>query len=75
MGLGFLPSVSGFCVMSKRRGTLGPVNISIQQADLQPQFGKSQRQIDGDGGFADAVFAAGHRAMIADTPGTPRVVV
>ena len=39
----------------------GAVDVGVEQPDFQAQLCQSQRQIDRDGGFADAALAAGDR--------------
>ena len=38
-----------------------PVNVGIEDADLEAEVAQAERQIDRDGRFADAAFAGGDR--------------
>ncbi len=40
-------------------GHVGAVDVSVHEADFVAELDECKREIDGDGGFADAAFAAG----------------
>ena len=52
----------------------GAVDIGIQQSDFQAQPRQRQRQVDRDGGLADAAFAAGHRDDVLDAGNAGRTL-
>jgi len=64
---GMMPLVHGdqrFGAGAEHDGNVGAVDVSIKQADLVAEFGERQREIYGDGGFANAAFAAGYGQKI-----------
>ena len=54
----------GSSLRAEHDGHVGAVDVGVEQADFVAEFREREREIDGDGGFADAAFAAGDRDEI-----------
>ena len=56
----------GLALEAEQLGDRGAVEIGIEDAGPQPFGGKAERQVDGDGGFADAALAGADGNDMAD---------
>ena len=61
IGMIFLPSVFGLLADVEQARHRRPIDVGIQQPDLQSELASAMREIGRDRRFADAALAAGHR--------------
>ena len=50
-----------FAGRAEEEGDRGAVEVAVTEADLEALLGKGDGEVGGDGGFADATLAGGHR--------------
>ncbi len=55
------PATSGLPLMPQEPRLGRPVDVGVENADLEADRLKPEREIDGDSGLADAALAGGHR--------------
>ncbi len=63
--IAFLDAHLGLC-QAQHGGRVGAVDVGVDQANFGASFGQSNGQVDGDGAFTDAPFAAGDSDDVFD---------